>query len=308
MNNLEAGGHRRNIADNLKNEYTDDAEWAGARSKESKRDIHQQLQSDEIYLEAKRLKQEGDIKNKVELSEEVLVDMLTHGKVINKKSFLRMSIVDLDNGLEGVFKSEDQIGLNAAKQEVAAYSLSKYLNFDLVPPTVLRNIDGLEGSLQKYVSNPIDLSSGSPANPLIYLKGGFDKRDNTDFLKLALFDFILWSTDRHINLSVGNLILRDKLYAIDNEAAFISEGKSPMEYWDAALKKLPPETMDYDLLKKEMQDLSAIVDGEALSEILTPYLSKKQIDACLKRIQKVIEVILQGGGVDQLRGLNYFAE
>ncbi len=64
--------------------------------------------------------------------------------------------VTLDNGVEGVFKpdSEEQDMYG----EVAAYEASKLTKLDVVPPTIIRNLQGKKGSFQLYVKNtPVSL-------------------------------------------------------------------------------------------------------------------------------------------------------
>ncbi len=59
--------------------------------------------------------------------------------------------VILDNGLEGVFKPDSEA--EGMFGEIAAYEASKITNLNVVPPTVIRNIQGKKGSFQLYVKN-----------------------------------------------------------------------------------------------------------------------------------------------------------
>jgi hypothetical protein len=61
-------------------------------------------------------------------------------------------LITLNNNLKAVFKPEGD-----KYAEVAAYKASKLLEIKLVPPTVLRTIDGVQGSLQFFVESDIDL-------------------------------------------------------------------------------------------------------------------------------------------------------
>ncbi len=51
-------------------------------------------------------------------------------------------------GIGGVFKPGYRY-----KSERAAYLVDKFFKFDLIPTTVIRNIEGKEGSYQLYIPN-----------------------------------------------------------------------------------------------------------------------------------------------------------
>lgn len=68
----------------------------------------------------------------------------------------RMRMITLDSGLKGVFKPGEY-----GYAEVAAYKASRAIGLRLVPPTVLRTIDGQTGSLQFYIETKTDFSAAS---------------------------------------------------------------------------------------------------------------------------------------------------
>lgn len=84
-------------------------------------------------------------------------------------------------------------------QEVAAYYVSEHFGLDLVPPTVIREINGRIGALQLYIdhqdygnwsevhSNKIDLAPDNKEKLF----------SSQDFLSLAAFDFIIANPDRN---------------------------------------------------------------------------------------------------------------
>lgn len=114
-----------------------------------------------------------------------------------------VDIVELESGLLGVFKRE-----NACYGEVAAYKVSCALGLRLVPPTVLRKIDGIQGSLQFYVDSSIDLMRGA---------GALRKISPKDTSDMNLFYFVAGQWDDHN----GNQIVaknndRYQLALIDN--------------------------------------------------------------------------------------------
>jgi hypothetical protein len=94
-----------------------------------------------------------------------------------------VDIVELESGLLGVFKRE-----KACYGEVAAYKGACALGLRLVPPTVLRTIDGIQGSLQFYVQSPIDLMRGAGALRKISQKEASD---------MNIFYFVMGQWDDH---------------------------------------------------------------------------------------------------------------
>jgi len=109
------------------------------------------------------------------LKYELIEDHLQHepiSSITSLSSFLKkkdrkayythtIRVVTLKNGLVGIFKSgKYHYG------EVAAYRLSKLLGFNLVPPTVYRMIEGVEGSLQFYIDAPDFRSQSNPTEIL----------------------------------------------------------------------------------------------------------------------------------------------
>ncbi|MDR0296904.1 MAG: hypothetical protein LBH67_02925 [Rickettsia sp.] len=65
-------------------------------------------------------------------------------------------LVTLDNQLKAVFKKLPVDDLGDAQAEVAAYQASLILGFPYAPPTVMRKINGMTGSLQLYIDTEID--------------------------------------------------------------------------------------------------------------------------------------------------------
>lgn len=122
----------------------------------------------------------------------------------------KVFVVELNNGLKAVFKdcSED---LGDAEAEVAAYQASVFLGFPNVPPTIIKEIEGVKGSFQLFVETTID------ALKLKNYKETLQEAGPEDLANLNLFYFIFgqWDTGPH-----NILILKEKekthLVAIDN--------------------------------------------------------------------------------------------
>lgn len=110
--------------------------------------------------------------------------------------------VEIKDDGAGVFKSWGY------KEERAAYIADRFLNLDLVPPTVIRDIGGKTGSLQQFISNA---------------QTGFEavaketKIPEKELRILAIFDFLIGNTDRHY----GNFLIKGaKIFAIDHHLSF----------------------------------------------------------------------------------------
>lgn len=123
------------------------------------------------------------------------------------KAPVTMLFVTLESGLRAVFKPGSY-----AYAEVAAYKASKALGLRLVPPTAIRTIDGIHGSLQYFVESPFrDLRKEHSSFQL------FKQLDRKVLSDMKLFYFVFGQWDTHN----GNQIIavhNNKLYLalIDN--------------------------------------------------------------------------------------------
>lgn len=135
-----------------------------------------------------------------------LSSFLAHkGRSVKASHAIR--VVVLESGLIGIFKTGEY-----RYAEVAGYRLSKLLGFRLVPPTVFRTIDGVEGSLQLYIDAP-DLASSSESKQL------FKKVGDKTVTLMKLFCYVAGQWDTHR----GNQIItkaQEKYYLalIDNSS------------------------------------------------------------------------------------------
>lgn len=97
------------------------------------------------------------------------------------------TLVTLKSGLKAVFKTDEY-----AYAEVAGYKAMKALKQRLVPPTILRRINGELGSLQFYVETSIDLLAQK--NPSTYLQKHINPKDLSD---MHIFYFVFGQWDLH---------------------------------------------------------------------------------------------------------------
>ena len=140
-------------------------------------------------------------------------------------------------------------------REVAAFELSRWLGWDLVPLTVNRPDGPLgAGSLQAFVDH-------DPVEHYFTLQN----RHRRFFLRLAFFDMLANNADRK-----GGHCLLDgsgRVWAIDHGVTFHVEPKLRTVLWDFAGERLPaPERRAAARLAEALEGPSGI--GDRLSELL----------------------------------------
>lgn len=131
-----------------------------------------------------------------------------------KTKFNEVFLIDLDGGGRVIFKPYDGEDSELKfyvqyKREMAAYLFDKIFSWGLVPPTVIRDIDGRVGSAQLFVEDAhlhADVSSDE-------LSDMFRK----DQSKLNAFDFLIGNDDRNPE---NYLIKEGRIVAIDNGLTF----------------------------------------------------------------------------------------
>ncbi|HUG84777.1 MAG TPA: SCO1664 family protein [Euzebya sp.] len=109
-------------------------------------------------------------------------------------------------------------------REVAAYAVSEFLGWGLVPPTVLRDGPRGPGSVQLFVPH-------DPAQH--YFELVTDRVWERELTRLAVFDMVTNNADRkggHVLLSTHD----PRLYGIDNGLTFHAEPKLRTVVWDLA--------------------------------------------------------------------------
>lgn len=196
------------------------------------------------------------------------------GRIVPSSNLALLVEVSTDVGAVGaVYKPESgerplwdfDPGLH--RRELAAYVLSEWLGWGLVPPTVVRDdAPAGVGSLQLYIE----------ADDEHYFT--LDQRvpDVAHALRmLALFDLVANNADRK-----SGHVLRDgggRIWAIDNGLCFASEFKLRTVIWDFADEPIP------DALLACLAPLLAEVPP-ALAEILDP----DEVTALQSRVRRVL--------------------
>ncbi len=206
------------------------------------------------------------------LDDDALEHWLTEAEIVG--------VEELDTGItepQRVTLRKDGIELRAVfdsdrfEYELAAYRLDRLLGLDMVPVTLPRKVGDHQGILQFWVDNSINLrqmlekklqpSGWCPTNPQYNL--------------MNVFDLLINNTDR---TQQNALFTRDwMLVLIDHSRSFSTGSKEP-----TLLYQNPVE------LPAALAKRLAALDRASLEAAVGPYLHRKQIDALLKRRDRLL--------------------
>lgn len=173
-----------------------------------------------------------------------------------------------DEDIYQIFKIEQG---SLFKRERAAYLINRALNFNLVPPTVIREIgDKGVGSVQEFIPDSDT-----------YWRLNFDKQDKVlsasrdQLINLWLFDYIIFNADRRKR----NLLVQDTIiYAIDNGLAFNNFNFAPFDHFFN--KQIPQGAID-----AITKFIASEQEQNRLRDLLSELLPMEEIDACINRIE-----------------------
>jgi len=154
---------------------------------------------------------------------------------------------------------------NLASREVAAFYISDFSGFNLVPKTILRDGPYGEGSVQEWIDVPEDF------DPVIFGQSTAPRLSD-----LALFDALINNTDR----KYGHLLVdaRGELYGCDHGVTFHSEDKLRTVLWQFAGKPLSLDQIEY------LQRIQSGVDRGYLQSLITD----QEINALDNRIEDLL--------------------
>lgn len=158
---------------------------------------------------------------------------------------------------------------NLAHREYAAFLISEYSGWKVVPPTVLREGPFGSGMVQQWIhiDESIDL-------------GLYYRADNENLRRMALFDAVINNTDRKI----GHLlpVSDGSLLGCDHGVTFHEENKLRTVIWQFAERVLTQE---------EMQILGDLITTlQAESETLLHLITAIEFAALVTRIHLLIEL------------------
>jgi len=161
------------------------------------------------------------------------------------------------------------------KHEIAAYELDKLLGLGLVPPTVGREIDGEEGSLQLWLVGVMTDTERRKKN----LQPPSPQAWNNQMFTIRLFLQLTHDTDYN---NVSNLLIDPefRIYAIDFSRAFRLHHR---------LRKEESLTRFSRTVINSLREL----DNERVAEKLSPWLSDAQITSLLNRRDRILELVAE---------------
>ncbi len=177
--------------------------------------------------------------------------------------------VEFINGEQAIFKPEKSDATmasirNGHKNERAAFLVDQLLALQLVPTTVLREIDGQMGSVQEFIPDARNIHE-IPKEQQVAARHQLGD--------VWAFDFIIGNRDRNS----GNALfdVEGRVYGIDHGQSF----------QDSFYSFATPPTWDFDRLGEALKTftLSEAAADQLRAELLE-FLSPKQVDACLHRI------------------------
>lgn len=156
------------------------------------------------------------------------------------------------------------------KREVAAYLMSRFLGWDLVPPTLYRKkvLPLGPGMLQVFIEH----------NPQ-YHYFNFTDTDKNRLQVVAVFDLLINNADRkgsHVLIGTDN-----HLWCIDHGVSFHVDDKLRTVIWDFAGQALPDGIL---------ADLEGFLSrSEGVHQTLKSCLRKSEINALLRRTQLLLK-------------------
>lgn len=161
------------------------------------------------------------------------------------------------------------------QRETAAYTISTALNWNLVPPTVLRDGTRGIGSVQFFVDCDPEIH---------YFSMQEDARYAPALRRLSLFDFLVNNADRK---SGHCLFGRDqRMWAIDHGICFHSEYKLRTVIWEYSNQSIADELLhDLAALQGELETADSPLNAD-----LSKLLSRPERTAFCARLDRLLAI------------------
>jgi uncharacterized repeat protein (TIGR03843 family) len=221
------------------------------------------------------------------ITTERLLDVLRCGEVASEYGVMRwssnytflLSITHEDVQTMAVYKPQkgerplwDFPDGTLCYREVAAFETSYLLNWDIVPPTVLREGPHGLGSVQFFIDHDPEVNYFS-----------FTPDMQPQLMRLSAFDHLVNNADRK-----GGHCLIDgsgHLWGIDHGITFNSDYKLRTVVWDFAGQPIP------DRLLTDIQRLCEQLDDPSSDyrKTLNSLLDKQEISAFQRRVQRLLQ-------------------
>lgn len=191
---------------------------------------------------------------------------------------MRAAFKTINQHETGMIRFQSGVEMNFTddyRYERAAYLLDRMLGLYMVPPAVIRKLDGREGALIAWVENAVNERDRAerrlrPENPLrlIYQRA-----------TMELFDALILNDDR--NLANQLYTPADgRLHLIDHSRSFRTDKDLPERYLSQPASLTP-----------QLQDTLRSLELETLRERLGDLLSRAQTKALIARRDKILAKI-----------------
>ena len=156
-----------------------------------------------------------------------------------------------------------------SQRELAAYLISQWLGWGIVPPTVWRDGPYGPGMVQHWV----DVDETVDLVELV--------RSNRKSLRqMSVFDVVINNADR----KGGHLLptASGRIYGIDHGVTFSTEGKLRTLLWQWTGERIPKD------LLTSLQDLSVCLREPERRRELMEYLAGDEVDATIARVDTLL--------------------
>lgn len=213
---------------------------------------------------------------------EQMEQRLHNEKIIDVSSFEKSSykvkLITLESGIKALFKTGEY-----HYAEIAGYRLSKILNLLLVPPTIVRKIEGKQGSLQLYLPIP-DMNSMDDASEVLKAIG------NDVISSAKFFYYLAGQWDTHFgNQLVEKQEKSHRLWLVDNAAmlhrAYCKYGG--ITFIEQGTNKKTPLSREKDF----PFDKAEIAPQKDIYDICKPYIGSRNHLRVLAREKELKYVI-----------------
>jgi hypothetical protein len=184
---------------------------------------------------------------------------------------MQLGLADDGRRAKAIFKEIDKDGRRYS-HEVAAYRLDRLLGLKMVPPTVLREVGGSEGSLQLWIEAAISEVDRRDENLEPADRKAFDRAVDA----ASVFDVVIFNIDR--NGSNTLITPADwRVHLIDHERAFAAKLPAAPHLEEARAH-----------LDEGLAQRLAGLDEAAVRSQLAGLLSDEQVSALLERVKLLL--------------------
>lgn len=236
-----------------------------------------------------------------QMSDQEMEDLLLKGTIVNSEFIgvgrsnpKRLSLEHAGKTEDAVFKYVDDFpGLEKRNSfsrrkykdadryqyDPAAYRLDRLIGLQMVPVSVLRVVEGQEGTLGAWIHGAINERDRLEQNVPF---GGFCAQDEQYRLRF-IFDVLIYNEDRNLT----NILWTKKdfmLKFIDHSLAFRTPDKRPKQYRKIKLRVS-------DLTARKLESLSL----EQLNRELGAWLHPRQIEAIIERRDRILKEAVRTG-------------